>query len=218
MKPIRKLTILIIDDHLMVRQGMKNMLESLDIMYDIKVVEADSLKSALQKLKLHFIDLVFLDFNLENITGAEILPILLEFRKDLKVVTLSNYDELLYVNLMLKNGALGYLLKNISKKQLVDCILMIMNNQKFFSPEILIKMLKSEDEHKKLLKQIKTNLTPREIQVLQMISLEFTNTEISEKLFLSKRTIDSHRQNILIKLKVKNTVGLVKYGILNKLI
>jgi DNA-binding NarL/FixJ family response regulator len=202
----------------MVRQGLKNMLESLDIMFNIKVYEADSLKTALQKLRTYLIDLVFLDFNLESITGAEILPLLLEYKSDLKVVALSNYDELLYVNLMLKNGALGYLLKNISKQQLVDCILMIMNNQKFFSPEILIKMLKNEDEHKKLLKQIKTNLTPREIQVLQMISLEFTNTEISEKLYLSKRTIDNHRQNLLIKLKVKNTVGLIKYALLHKLI
>jgi DNA-binding NarL/FixJ family response regulator len=202
----------------MVRQGLKNMLESLDIMFNIKVYEADSLKTALQKLRTYLIDLVFLDFNLESITGAEILPLLLEYKSDLKVVALSNYDELLYVNLMLKNGALGYLLKNISKQQLVDCILMIMNNQKFSSPEILIKMLKNEDEHKKLLKQIKTNLTPREIQVLQMISLEFTNTEISEKLYLSKRTIDNHRQNLLIKLKVKNTVGLIKYALLHKLI
>jgi DNA-binding NarL/FixJ family response regulator len=167
---------------------------------------------------LHIIDLVFLDYNLENTTGAEILPVLLGFKKNLKVVALSNYDELLYVNLMLKNGALGYMIKNISKQQLTDCILMVMNNQKFFSSEILIKMLKNEDDNKTLLKQIKTNLSPREIQVLQMISLEFTNTEISKKLYLSKRTIDNHRQNLLIKLKVKNTVGLIKYALSHKLI
>jgi DNA-binding NarL/FixJ family response regulator len=217
-KPIRKLSILIIDDHLMVRQGLKNILESLDIMYNINVYEADNLKTALQKLRLHIIDLVFLDYNLENTTGAEILPVLLGFKKNLKVVALSNYDELLYVNLMLKNGALGYMIKNISKQQLTDCILMVMNNQKFFSSEILIKMLKNEDDNKTLLKQIKTNLSPREIQVLQMISLEFTNTEISKKLYLSKRTIDNHRQNLLIKLKVKNTVGLIKYALSHKLI
>ena len=92
---------------------------------------------------------------------------------------------------------------------------MVMNNQKFFSTEILIKLLQEEADQITSSKTIKSILTKREMQILLLVSMEFTNEEIAEKLNLSKRTIDNHRQNLLVKLEVKNTAGLIKYAYKN---
>ncbi len=218
MKKNRDLNILIIDDHLIIRNGFKTMLSNLDFMYTIKVFEAENARTAISKLKTKLIDLVFLDYNLENTTGPEVLQQLLQLKPNLKVIALSNYDELIFVNYMIEKGASGYLIKNITQQQLKDAILTVLNGEKFFSTEVLIKMIQKEQSAKMDLSKIKTLLSAREIQILQLISLELTNEEIAEKLFLSKRTVDSHRHNLLAKLNVKNTVGLVKYAIKYKLI
>ncbi len=218
MKKKNILNILIIDDHLLVRDGLKNILKSIVTIYDLNVFEASNLTTAMRVMKLKKIDLVFLDYQLENETGAEIMPFLFELNKELKVVTLSNYDELQFVKSMLKLGAVGYLIKNISKQQLTDCILMVMNNQKYFSTEILIKLLQEETDQITSSQKIKSILTKREMQILLLISMELTNEEMAEKLGLSRRTIDNHRQNLLVKLGVKNTAGLIKYAYKNNFI
>ncbi len=212
----KKLEVLIVDDHTLVRDGLKTMLLSIDSIYTIKVYEAENLKGALTKIKTKKIDLVILDYQLEDITGAEIIPHLLELNKQLKVVTLSNYDELQFVKEMLKLGAVGYLIKNISKQQLTDCILMVMNGQKYFSTEILIKLLQEEADQITTSEKIKSMLNKREMQILLLISMEYTNEQIAEKLYLSKRSIDKYRQNLLEKFGVKNTAGLIRYAYENK--
>jgi DNA-binding NarL/FixJ family response regulator len=218
LKKKKDLNILIIDDHLIIRNGFKTMLSNLDFMYTIKVFEAENAKTAISKLKTKPIELVFLDYNLENTTGPEVLQQLLQLKPKLKVIALSNYDELIFVNYMIEKGAKGYLIKNISQHQLKDAILTVLNNEKYFSTEVLIKMIQKDQLTKTNIVKIKTLLSKREIQVLQLISLELTNEEIAEKLFLSKRTVDSHRHNLLAKLNVKNTVGLIKYAIKYKLV
>jgi DNA-binding NarL/FixJ family response regulator len=218
LKKKKDLNILIIDDHLIIRNGFKTMLSNLDFMYTIKVFEAENAKTAISKLKTKLIDLVFLDYNLENTTGPEVLQQLLQLKPELKVIALSNYDELIFVNYMIEKGASGYLIKNITQQQLKDAILTVLNGEKFFSTEVLIKMIQKEQSAKKDFSKIKTLLSAREIQILQLISLELTNEEIAQKLFLAKRTVDSHRHNLLAKLNAKNAVGLVKYAIKYKLI
>jgi DNA-binding NarL/FixJ family response regulator len=218
LKKGKRLNILIIDDHQIVRNGLKSMLKRLDIMYDIYVYEAYNLKSAVHRVKTKNIHFVFIDYNLDEATALDVLPVLFRLKKDIKAVAISNYDELVFVNYMIQCGASGYLIKNITTQQLKDCILMVMNNQNYFSSEILIKMLKKDNESIQLNISLKNNLSSREIEILQLISLEFTNTEIAEKLFLAKRTVDTHRQNLLVKLNVKNTVGLVRYAIKHNLI
>jgi DNA-binding NarL/FixJ family response regulator len=121
---------------------------------------------------------------------------------------------------MIKAGAKGYLLKDNGSEVLVDAIRTVMDGGKYYSNEVALKLMETYNRKPATQKKPpahldkrKISLTRREIDVLRMIASEYTNDEIAKKFYLSKRTIDSHRQNILSKLQVKNTAGLMKCAI-----
>ncbi len=134
----------------------------------------------------------------------------MRYKPDTKFLALSNYDELAYIESMIAAGASGYILKNIEPLQLLNAIKTVLENKNFYSNEVAIKLI--EGSRKPELKASLNNnkLTKREIEVLKLIAMEYTNEEIAKQLSVGKRTIDTHRQNLLQKLHAKNTVGLTK--------
>jgi DNA-binding NarL/FixJ family response regulator len=141
---------------------------------------------------------------------------------DLKVLGLSNYDEYVYALDMLKAGAKGYVLKNVDAADLLSAIEQIMEGKVYYSNEIAnklinhkLKQLLLEDESAAtyaLQENQESPLSSRELQIIKLIANQLTNEEIADKLSLSKRTVDNHRQNMLNKLQLRNTAGLVTYA------
>lgn len=207
---LNSISVLIVDDHQMVRDGIKVMLYNQRNRIRFVIDDAEEDEEALRKILSKNFDVVLLDYNLSGKSGAELLGNIMLHKPQTKVLALSNFDELGYVESMINAGARGYILKNIEPSQLISAIKTIIAGKVFYSNEIAVKLLEaSQKEPLKIHRSIHA-LTQREIQVLKLICMEKTNEEIAEELFVSKRTIDTHRQNLLLKLQAKNTVGLIK--------
>lgn len=220
--------LLIVDDHPIIRDGLRNMLESQSDVAQFEVYEAGSEAEAIDVVSNKPIDCVIMDFQLPDKKGHEITASILEINPDLKVLGLSNYDEYAYALDMLKAGAKGYVLKNVGSADLLSALEQIMDGKVYYSNEIANKLI----NHK--LKQLlleedgmsdyalqdgeENPLSSRELQIIKLIAGQLTNEEIANKLSLSKRTIDNHRQNMLNKLQLRNTAGLVRYAFQHGLI
>lgn len=206
--------IAITDDHEMVLQGIVSMLESTqEISFVGKYKNA---KETLEGVPKDKPDVLLLDINLPDINGIDLSKQLLKKHPDIKIIGLTNFEDISFVKRMLKNGAHGYLLKNTDKLELITAITTVLSGELFLQKDI----------HKKLLSQtpttsdngLKPNLTRREYDVLVAISEELTTQEISEKLFISPKTVETHRMNIMSKLGAKNSVGIIKIAIEKELL
>jgi DNA-binding NarL/FixJ family response regulator len=202
--------LLIVDDHKMVRDGLKLMLSSLKKTISLDIEEAESGEEALQKVSRKNFEIVIIDYQMPGLSGAETVLRILRQKPATKILALSNYDEIAYVESMMQAGVKGYVLKNIEPAQMLSAIKTILDDKNYFSNEVATKLI--ETAKKDSLKTVmeKQSLTKREVEVLRMIAMELTNDEIAKNLSVCKRTVDSHRQNLLNKLHAKNTVGLVK--------
>ncbi len=207
---VKQLSLLIVDDHQMIRDGIRVMLESQEGSCKFLITEADSGEEAIRKILRFQFDAIIVDYQMPGISGAETVRSIMMYRPASKILALSNYDELSYISEMLSAGAKGYVLKNIEPAQLVNAVQTIMCDRPYYSNEVAVKLLDAERNHIRTSTPDSYGLTKREIEILRMIALEMTNDEISETLKIAKRTVDSHRQNLLHKLHVKNTVGLIK--------
>jgi DNA-binding NarL/FixJ family response regulator len=208
------INIVIVDDHPLVINGVKDMLSSLPHM----VVRNTYIngKSLLEGLQEHLPDVLLLDINLPDIRGEELMVKINKIYPNLKVITLTNFDNTLYASRMMHNGAKGYLLKNVEKQVLISAIESVYNGGKFIAPELEQRIAELQ---KKLSKSAyaKASLTPREIEILKLLAKGQTNQQIADTLFLSKRTVENYRLNLSTKLEVNNTAGLVKYAMENGL-
>jgi DNA-binding NarL/FixJ family response regulator len=207
---VQTIRLLIIDDHQMVRDGIRVMLESRENFLRFEIDEAENGEMAIQKILKKNFDIVLIDYQLPGITGTETLQKIRLYKKDIKVLALSNYDELSYVKSMINEGANGYILKNIEPSQLIHAIQSVLAGTPYYSNEVALKLIDSAKNADKTLNVHKNGLTKRELEILKMIAQEMTNDEIAKTLYISKRTVDTHRQNLLNKLSVKNTAGLIK--------
>ncbi len=211
--------ILIVDDHKMVRDGIKTMLESQEERISFSIEEAETGEAAIELISKKKYDIVLMDQQLPGISGAEVVLKIVKLRPEIRVLAVSNYDEFAYISDMLKSGAKGYVLKNIGPDELFKAIETILDGKNYYANDVAIKLINVNS-----IQQINSNneklngLSSRELEVLKMIASELTNEEIAKKLSVAKRTVDSHRQNLLNKLKVKNTAGLINYVHKHKLI
>ena len=206
----KTIRLLIIDDHQMVRDGIRVMLESRADLQKFELDEAENGELGIQKILKRHYDIVLIDYQLPGMSGTETLKKIRLYKKDMKVLALSNYDELSYVKSMINEGANGYILKNIEPSHLVHAIQSVLGGSSYYSNEVALKLIESAKSTESIIPANKSRLTKRELEVLKMIALEMTNDEIAKGLFISKRTVDTHRQNLLNKLHVKNTAGLIK--------
>lgn len=214
---IKVIRLLIVDDHQMVRDGIRVMLESKEGLLQFEIDEAENGEIAIQKILKKNFDIVLLDYQLSGMSGTETLQSIRLYKKDIKVLALSNYDEFSYIKSMLNEGANGYILKNIEPSQLVTAIQSVLAGTPYYSNEVALKLIDAKNSDK-VVNAEETLLTKRESEVLKMIAREMTNDEIAKSLYISKRTVDTHRQNILKKLHVKNTAGLTKAAYALKLL
>ena len=211
--------ILIIDDHPIVRDGIKTMLELGEFdTYVFTISEAGSAVETMLMLKNNKFDLIIMDYQLEETNGAVLTKSVINLYPNQYILTLSNYDDHTYAGNMLKAGARGYVTKNLSAKGLVEAIDSVLKGKVYFSLRLANELI----EHRILGKSsIELNadnpslsrLSKREVEIIKLICDQLTNEEISKMLFLSKRTIDNHRQNILNKLGMNNTAGLVRFAV-----
>jgi DNA-binding NarL/FixJ family response regulator len=216
-----KIKIVIADDEQLFRKGMRFLLEKTD---EFEVIfEAEDGNELIDLLKTSEVvpDIILMDLKMPKLNGVEATKIVHKDYPDIKIIALTSYGGKSFIINMIDVGASSYLLKNTSPKDVVFTIKEV-HEKGFFYNEKVMKMI-----HENLLsssgKKIRSDLdkkllSKREIEVLELICAEYTTNEIAEKLFISPRTVDGHRNNLLLKTGSKNVAGLVIYGIQKKLI
>ena len=207
----------IVDDHKIVRDGVKVMVED-HPGFDI-VCEAENGKEAIEQCSNHNVDVLIMDITMPVMDGIEATRVIKENHPDIKILALTMLSEDQHIRKMIKAGASGYILKNSGKQELIKAIESIIEGKHYFSndaTQAILQELVTPDVNK-VNDDDDVHITDREREVLKLIVNEFTNQEIAEKLFVSVRTIDAHRRNLLQKTGAKNTAGLVKYALKNKL-
>jgi DNA-binding NarL/FixJ family response regulator len=207
-----KIRVLLADDHKIFRDGVRSILEKEK---DIEVVdEAANGLEVIEKIKHLEVDVLVLDIDIGKPNGIEITEIISKKHPDVKILILSMMDLHDFVIQALEKGAIGFLLKNTGKDEVLTAIRSVSKGDSYFSREvsaILIEHLNKPASSRKNSAEIP--ISPREIEVLKLIAQEFSNSEIAEKLYISIRTVDTHRRNLLEKLGAKNTAGLVRFAI-----
>lgn len=209
-----KANILIADSHKIVRDGIIAMLESNK---EFTVAEAGTEKKILEICQSREINLIILDVNMPEMNGIELIRKLKKKNPEIKILALTSSFEKQQIRLMVQEGASGYLLKNSGRKELLEAIHTILDGSFYFSNEVTLSVMQNlnrpgaqkGDPH---------SLTGRELEILGYIVREYTNPEIAEKLSISVRTVDAHRRNLLQKTGARNTAGLVRYALKNKLV
>lgn len=204
-------TIAITDDHFMVVEGLKTMLMHVE---EIQVINTYiNIKSTVEGLEQTLPDVLLLDINLPDGSGIDLCKTLKQKFKKLKIIALSNFEDIAFVKQIIKNGANGYLLKNTDKTELVQAINHVQNNE-LFLPENLKSLLLNDSLGKPTNSTFFIpNLTRREKEVLELIVKEYTSEEIANALFITVKTVEAHRSNLIQKLSVKNVAGLVRVAL-----
>lgn len=209
--------IALVDDHTLFRTGLKGLLEQRD---DFKVVaDVGSGEEFLAQLANLDIDVVFMDISMPGIDGSETTRRALHERPDLRIITLSMYGDDHYYKLMVECGASGFLLKDSNIEEVYAAVEATMAGDSYFSSALLGMLTRNMSS--RIAVDTPTDedaLSEREIEILVEVCRGLSNQEIADKLFISKRTVDKHRANILEKTGCKNTANLVVYAIKNRLV
>ena len=207
---MKRLRILIIDDHRLVRDGIKTMLETQSANYDFDISEAENGETAIEIIKNRDFDIILVDYQLPKMNGAQTVEQILFYKPKSKILALSNYDEYTYITNMIKVGVKGYVLKNISPNELIKAIETILLGKKYYASDVSGKIIDSEEKREQEKRNAKIRITRRQSEVLKLVATGMTNDAIAKQLSLSKRTVDTHRQNLLLKLNVLYTAAFIK--------
>ncbi len=206
MKPIK---IAVVDDHHIFREGLRLVLQQIN---DLKIVyDTHSGKDFLEYVQNHPIDVALVDILMPEITGIELTQKLMKLNPDLKIIALTMFSDLEHYSQMMTAGALGFLVKSASKEELHQAIKIVYDGGNYFSQEIL-KKLSTQSVYKQKSLQ-KSQLTPREKEILKLLCSGKTTFEISEHLFISFKTVETHRTNIFKKTGVHNIAELIIWAI-----
>lgn len=198
--------IAIVDDHLLVVNGLETMLRAFPNL--ILSFKATSSGELFQRLSESVPDVLLLDIQMPDGNGLDLCVRLQKEFPNIKIIALTNFDEVHYVKNMMRRGASGYLLKNVDPLTLSQAVETVMKNETFIQGELKEKLV-SETITGQKKSSCGVTLTKRELEILKLVAQEYSNQEIADKLFVSLRTIHSHRINLNQKLGVRNTAGLV---------
>ncbi len=218
-----KIRVLIVDDHKLVKDGIRSVFSSNDRIQVVgDLAEGETTVPFLRRKET---DVVLMDINLPGMNGIDVTRrVVEEFDGAVRVVALSMYNEEAYIRRMLAAGAVGYVLKSADIHELMEAIECAYAGDNYYSSEVtstmMARFVKGEQRRKgrKVPVASVDALTKREVCVLKLIAEELTNHEIAGRLSISSRTVDTHRRNLLQKLGLKNTAGLVKFALQNELV
>lgn len=214
------INVFLVDDHTIVRDGIKALLSGQD---DIFILgEACNGRDLLSLLKSAKPDVILLDISLPDHSGIELCEIIRREYPGIHILFLSMFNSEEYIFNAIKAGAQGYLTKNISQSELLEAIRTVSHDHEYFSESISNIILKSyikkakdkEDENL----NPENSLSKRELEILKLFAEGHSNPQIAEKLFISTRTVESHKNHIMQKLSLKSTVDLVKFAIKHQII
>lgn len=209
--------VLLVDDHKIVRDGIKLMLKSqagIDV-----VAETDDGQKVTELLEHTPVDVIVMDINMPEMNGIQAAKMVKKAYPDIKILALTMSSDDTHIRQMVQAGASGYIMKSAGREELTEAIQDVMEGKHYFSDQatqsIMMDLVKNKGKSSA---PDPVHITDRELEVLQMIVKEHTNQEIAEKLYISPRTVDAHRRNLLQKTGARNTAGLVKYAFQNNLI
>lgn len=212
----KRVKIALVDDHTLFRTGLRGLLAQRDD-FDV-VADFGSGEEFLAELPRLDVDVVFMDISMLGMDGSRTTRHALVERPDLKVITLSMYGDQHYYTLMMECGASGFVLKDSDIDDVYAAVDAVVGGDSFFSPSLLGSLTRNMSRMATTVQNDEDALSEREIEILVEVCRGLSNQEIADKLFISKRTVDKHRANILEKTGCKNTANLVVYAIKNHLV
>ena len=215
-----KIRIHLADDHQVLIDGLTNLLQTVS---NFEVVGSSLNGSTIyEDILLDKPDILILDISMPGKDGVEVLKEFSQKGFPAKVIILSSYDDLKIIKEVMKLGAKGYLTKKCAGQNIIEAIEAVYQEQEYFCDAVREKIFNIFFQNNpKVNKDVYIEnpiLSPREIEIITLICLEYSGKEISEQLFISTNTVETHRKNIMKKLQIKNTIGLVKYALKNNLI
>jgi DNA-binding NarL/FixJ family response regulator len=209
MESTKKISVLIVDDHKILREGLKGFIHLQD---DMEVIgECADESGAIEAVERLNPDVVLMDIDLDGSSGISATKHIREKFPLQKVLAITLHHEDTSILPMIQAGAQGYVLKNADPMEMIDAIRTVNKGNSYYSrhvSDVIMHSLMRPKVH-----ALPDGLTAREVEVIQLIAQEYSNGEIANKLFISVRTVDTHRRNLLDKLNLKNTAGLVKYAL-----
>ncbi|MEM7106962.1 MAG: response regulator transcription factor [Bacteroidota bacterium] len=214
---MKKLKVILVDDHALLLDGIASLLTN--IKYISVVGKTSSGEEAINLASELNPDLILMDIVMHGMTGIEATRWIKEQHPEIKIILLSSEVNEDYITLGVKSGIDGYLPKNVEKPALVEAINRVVAGEKYFAQpvtDIILDSFYKQSQGKK--KSTSNELSKRENEVLQQVAMGRTNAEVAEDLYISVKTVETHKTNILSKLGLRNTAELVKYAIKNKII
>ncbi len=204
------MNVLIADDHFLVLDGLETLLSTIEMIAD--VYKAANYADLNKHLTDQTVDVLFLDISFGNADGREILRTLKKEQNSTKVIALTSFGDTATIKSCVHAGFDGFLLKSDDRTEIINALNAVMNGEKYYS---------SKARHAVFENEITSNtnkLSNREIEIVKLIVSEKTNKEIAHELFISEKTVENHRTNIMLKMDVKNMAGLVKKAILQGIV
>jgi len=203
--------IVLVDDHQIVLDGLRSLLDQ-DPSFDV-ITSFNDPEKALAFLSVQAPDILLTDYSMPRMSGLELIKRAKALQPSIKSVLLSMHDEPTIVKEAMKQGINGFLLKNIQQHELKEAIRKIYSGLMYISAEITTQLL-----HHHIIDESESKLTERELEILKLITREFSNKQIADELSISERTVETHRKNIFRKTGTSTLVGLIKYAYTNKIV
>lgn len=214
---INKIKVFLVDDHQIMLDGIKALLKN-DKQIEI-IGEFTRSSQVIEKLAQISPDIIITDIHMPEMNGIELTKFVRKNYPTVKIVALSMSGEEGMITEMVDAGISGYVIKNTGKEELRGALLKIMQGEVYFSAEVASQLTKAIMEKKRRADEpAAAKLTQREVEIVKLIAMEYSNERIAKELFISERTVETHRKNIFRKSGTKSLIGLMKYAQEKKII
>lgn len=217
---LKKIRIHLADDHQILIDGIRTLLHTIPV-FEVVGFSLNG-SSIFNEVTNNKSDILILDINMPEKDGIEVIKEFSEKGFPCKVIVLSSHDDLRIIKEVMKLGASGYLTKKCAGENIVEAIQTVSRGEEYFCKSVREKIFNTLTKDNPKVNRQESNpnsiLTERELEIITLISLEYSGKEISDRLFISTNTVETHRKNIMKKLDAKNSISLVKYALRNNLV